>query len=64
MGSERVGLRRLRVDRLELLQLHRVDPEVPLAEQVGTLRDLRDEGLIGLIGLSEVSTGQLAEARG
>ncbi|BBH69231.1 oxidoreductase [Actinoplanes sp. OR16] len=57
------ALRRLRVDRIELLQLHRVDPEVPLADQVGTLRDLRTEGLIGRIGLSEVTTAQLAEAR-
>lgn len=58
------GLRRLRVERLELLQLHRVDPKVPLADQVGALRDLRDEGKIGHIGLSEVTAGQLEEARG
>ncbi|ROO86235.1 aryl-alcohol dehydrogenase-like predicted oxidoreductase [Actinocorallia herbida] len=58
------GLRRLRVERLDLLQLHRVDPEVPLADQVGTLRELRDTGKIGHIGLSEVSVAQLAEARG
>ena len=57
------ALRRLRVDRIELLQLHRVDPEVPLADQVGTLRELRDAGKLGLIGLSEVTVAQLAEAR-
>jgi aryl-alcohol dehydrogenase-like predicted oxidoreductase len=57
------ALRRLRVERLDLLQLHRVDPEVPLADQVGTLRDLRVDGKIRHIGLSEVSTDQLAEAR-
>ncbi len=57
------ALRRLRVERLELLQLHRVDPEVPLADQVGTLRDLQAAGKIRHIGLSEVSTAQLAEAR-
>jgi aryl-alcohol dehydrogenase-like predicted oxidoreductase len=57
------GLRRLRVDRLELLQLHRVDPEVPLADQVGTLRELQIEGKIGHVGLSEVTVEQLAEAR-
>ncbi|WP_106401107.1 aldo/keto reductase [Actinocorallia populi] len=58
------GLRRLRVERLELLQLHRVDPQVPLADQVGTLRDLRAQGKIGHIGLSEVNVAQLQEARG
>ncbi|GGP88331.1 oxidoreductase [Streptomyces griseomycini] len=57
------ALRRLRVERIELLQLHRVDPETPLADQVGTLRDLRTEGKIGRIGLSEVTAGQLHQAR-
>jgi len=57
------GLRRLRVDRLELLQLHRVDLEVPLADQLGTLRDLQAEGKIGHIGLSEVTVDQLEQAR-
>ncbi|GAA3935934.1 aldo/keto reductase [Actinomadura viridis] len=57
------GLRRLRVERLDLLQLHRVDPEVPLADQLGTLRELQDQGKIGHIGLSEVTAAQLAEAR-
>ncbi|MFC8421406.1 aldo/keto reductase [Streptomyces sp. NPDC057236] len=57
------ALRRLRVERIELLQLHRVDPDTPLADQVGTLRDLRAEGKIGRIGLSEVTVGQLDEAR-
>ncbi|MEU7471789.1 aldo/keto reductase [Streptomyces sp. NPDC044984] len=57
------ALRRLRVERIELLQLHRVDPDTPLADQVGTLRDLRTEGRIGRIGLSEVTTAQLDEAR-
>ncbi|MGH8930513.1 MAG: aldo/keto reductase [Egibacteraceae bacterium] len=57
------GLRRLRVDRLELLQLHRIDPEVPLADQLGALRELQIEGKIGHIGLSEVSVAELAEAR-
>ncbi len=56
-------MRRLRVERLELLQLHRIDPKVPLAGQLGTLRDLQTEGKIGHIGLSEVTVDQLAEAR-
>lgn len=58
------ALRRLRVDRLELLQLHRIDPKTPLADQLGTLRDLRDAGKVGRIGLSEVTVAELAEARG
>ncbi|WET77469.1 aldo/keto reductase [Amycolatopsis sp. QT-25] len=57
------GLRRLRVERIELLQLHRLDPETPLADQLGALRDLRDEGKIGRIGLSEVTVDELARAR-
>jgi pyridoxine 4-dehydrogenase len=57
------ALRRLRVPRLELLQLHRIDPDVPLADQLGTLRDLQREGKIGHLGLSEVTVGQLAQAR-
>ncbi|MEU0481231.1 aldo/keto reductase [Streptosporangium sp. NPDC006013] len=57
------GLRRLRVERLELLQLHRIDPEVPLADQLGALRELQTEGKIGLIGLSEVTVAELEEAR-
>lgn len=57
------SLRRLRLERLGLLQLHRVDPNVPLAEQVGTLRELQLAGKIGHIGLSEVNLDELAEAR-
>ncbi|MFF4444361.1 aldo/keto reductase [Streptomyces sp. NPDC001502] len=57
------GLRRLRTERVGLLQLHRIDPKVPVAEQVGALRELQREGKIGHIGLSEVTASQLAEAR-
>ncbi|MGW7464132.1 aldo/keto reductase [Streptomyces xantholiticus] len=57
------ALRRLRVERIELLQLHRIDPETPLADQLGTLRDLRSEGKLGRIGLSEVTVTELDEAR-
>ncbi len=57
------ALRRLRVERIELLQLHRIDPETPLADQLGTLRDLRTEGKIGRIGLSEVTVDELEKAR-
>ncbi|MEV0628567.1 aldo/keto reductase [Nonomuraea wenchangensis] len=58
-----MSLRRLGVDRLDLLQLHRVDPEVPLEDQVGELKALRDEGKIAAIGLSEVTVEQLERAR-
>ncbi|MFB7424247.1 aldo/keto reductase [Streptomyces hydrogenans] len=57
------ALRRLRVERVELLQLHRIDPETPLAEQLGTLQDLQTEGKIGRIGLSEVTVTELDQAR-
>ncbi|MFI0357930.1 aldo/keto reductase [Actinomadura sp. 9N407] len=57
------GLRRLRVERLDLLQLHRIDPKVPLADQLGTLRELQLAGKIGHLGLSEVTVTDLAEAR-
>ena len=58
-----LSLRRLKVERLDLLQLHRIDPEVPLADQVGELKKLQDEGKVGAIGLSEVSVDQLEQAR-
>ncbi|MFE0674807.1 aldo/keto reductase [Streptomyces sp. NPDC058867] len=57
------ALRRLRVERIELLQLHRIDPETPLAEQLGALRELQDEGRIGRLGLSEVTVDELRRAR-
>ncbi|CAM01523.1 putative oxidoreductase [Saccharopolyspora erythraea NRRL 2338] len=56
------ALRRLRVERLELLQLHRVDPETSLADQLGALRHLQAEGKIGRIGLSEVTVDELRQA--
>ncbi|RJQ75149.1 oxidoreductase [Pseudonocardiaceae bacterium YIM PH 21723] len=58
-----MSLRRLGVDRIDLLYLHRVDPEVPFADQVGTMKDLRDEGKIAHFGLSEVSPDQIDQAR-
>jgi aryl-alcohol dehydrogenase-like predicted oxidoreductase len=58
------SLRRLGVDRIELYQLHRIDPRVPLADQLGALVELRDAGKIGSIGLSEVTVEELAAARG
>jgi len=58
-----LSLRNLGVDRIHLQQLHRVDPTVPLADQVGELKLLQDEGKIAHIGLSEVDIKQLEEAR-
>jgi pyridoxine 4-dehydrogenase len=58
-----LSLRRLRLERIELFQLHRVDPKVPFADQIGALKRLRDEGKIGHVGLSEVGVAQIEEAR-
>ncbi|WP_419996327.1 aldo/keto reductase [Streptomyces boninensis] len=57
------ALQRLRVERIELLQLHRIDPETPLADQLGTLQDLQQTGKIGHLGLSEVTADELARSR-
>lgn len=57
------SLRRLRVERIDLYQLHRPDEKVPFAESVGALKELRDEGKIRHVGLSNVGRTQLAEAR-
>lgn len=57
------ALRRLRVERIGLLQMHRLDPKVPLAEQLGTLREFQLAGKIGHVGLSEVTVDELDEAR-
>jgi aryl-alcohol dehydrogenase-like predicted oxidoreductase len=58
-----MSLRRLGLERIDLYQLHRIDPKVPLADQIGVLVELRDEGKIGAIGLSEVSTDEIDEVR-
>ncbi|WP_314613551.1 aldo/keto reductase [Streptomyces stackebrandtii] len=62
-GQVEDALRRLRVERIELLQLHRIDPRTPLAEQLGALGELQAEGKVGRIGLSEVTVDELARAR-
>ncbi|CAM3863864.1 aldo/keto reductase [Nocardiopsis gilva] len=58
-----LSLRNLGVERIDLHQLHRIDPQVPLADQVGELALLKQEGKIRHIGLSEVSVAELEEAR-
>jgi len=57
------SLRRLRVERIDLFQLHRIDDQVPAEDQLGTLKDLQAEGKIKRIGLSEVSVAQIENAR-
>jgi pyridoxine 4-dehydrogenase len=57
-----LNLRHLGLERIDLLQLHRIDPEVPVAEQVGELAKLQSEGKIRHIGLSEVSIEDVEEA--
>jgi len=56
------SLRRLRLERIDLYQLHAADPNVPLEEQIGALRKLRDDGKIRRIGLSNVNLEQLRHA--
>jgi aryl-alcohol dehydrogenase-like predicted oxidoreductase len=58
------SLRRLKLDCIDLYQLHTVDPNVPFQEQVGALRDLREEGKIRHVGLSNVTFEELREAEG
>jgi pyridoxine 4-dehydrogenase len=58
-----LSLRRLRMECIDLFQLHRVDPLVPLADQLGALKQLQSEGKIRHIGVSEVSVEQLVEIR-
>lgn len=57
------SLQRLRLDRIDLYQLHRIDPKVPAADQFGALKDLQKQGKIRYIGLSEVTLAQLQSAR-
>ncbi|MER6115305.1 aldo/keto reductase [Streptomyces sp. NPDC001743] len=56
------SLRRLRTDRIDLYQLHRLDPRVPMADQLGALEGLRQEGKIRHIGLDTLTADQLEQA--
>jgi pyridoxine 4-dehydrogenase len=58
-----LSLRRLGVDCLDLYYLHRIDPQIPLADQLGALADLRAAGKIRHIGLSKVTVQQVEQAR-
>ncbi len=57
------SLRRLRLETIDLYQLHRPDPKVRFGDSVGALRELKEEGKIRHVGLSNVSVAQLEEAR-
>lgn len=57
------SLRRLKLESIDLYQLHRIDPAVPLGDQLGALVRLQEEGKIRYIGLSEVSVVELERAR-
>jgi aryl-alcohol dehydrogenase-like predicted oxidoreductase len=58
-----MSLRRLKLERIDLYQLHRIDPKVPAEEQFGELKKMQDEGKIRHIGLSEVKPAEIDKAR-
>jgi pyridoxine 4-dehydrogenase len=57
------SLRRLRLDRIDVYQLHRPDPKVPIEESLGAMRELQQQGKVRHVGVSNVSTEQLDRAR-
>jgi pyridoxine 4-dehydrogenase len=58
-----MSLRRLKLERIDLYQLHRIDSRTPLEESLGALREMQEQGKIRHIGLSEVSPAEIEEAR-
>ena len=58
-----MSLRRLKLERIDLYQLHRIDPRTPLEESLGALKRMQEQGKIRHIGLSEVTAEQIGEAR-
>lgn len=58
-----LSLRRLKLDRIDLWQLHRIDPKVPRDEQFGVIKEMQQEGKIRFFGLSEVSIEEIEAAR-
>jgi aryl-alcohol dehydrogenase-like predicted oxidoreductase len=58
-----MSLRRLKVDRLDLWQLHRIDPQVPVEESLGVIKRLQEQGKIRHVGLSEVKPHEIDQAR-
>jgi pyridoxine 4-dehydrogenase len=57
------SLKRLRLERIDLYQLHRVDPKVPMEESLGALKEMQDAGKIRHVGLSNVSPEEIVRAR-
>ena len=57
-----MSLRRLKLERIDLWQLHRIDPAVPVEDQIGELKKMQKEGKIRHIGLSEVSVKDIEQA--
>lgn len=62
-GCVDASLKRLRLERIDLYQLHRVDPNVPMEDSLGALKEMRDAGKIRHVGLSEVGPEEIARAR-
>jgi aryl-alcohol dehydrogenase-like predicted oxidoreductase len=58
-----MSLRRLKLERIDLWQLHRIDPKVPVEESLGAIKKLQDQGKIRHIGLSEVKPHEIDKAR-
>ncbi|MGI8866377.1 MAG: aldo/keto reductase [Rubrobacteraceae bacterium] len=58
------SLSRLKLETVDLYQLHRIDPEVPVEESLGTMSDLVSEGKVRYVGLSEISVDELRHAQG
>jgi pyridoxine 4-dehydrogenase len=58
-----MSLRRLKVDRIDLYQLHRIDPRTPVEESLGELRKMQEEGKIHHIGVSETSVAEIEQVR-
>jgi pyridoxine 4-dehydrogenase len=58
-----MSLRRLKVERIDLYQLHRFDPKVPVAESLGELKKMQEEGKIRHIGISETTVADIEQAR-
>jgi len=58
-----MSLRRLKLERIDLYQLHRIDPRTPLEESLGALKRMQEQGKIRHIGLSEVTPAEIEEAR-
>ncbi len=57
------SLKRLKLERIDLYQLHRIDPKVPMEDSLGAIKEMQDAGKIRHVGLSEVSPEQIAQAR-